>query len=128
MARRRQAGIRRGQLTALDTRIAAIDSYEIGSTMPDAQHRRRDREPLGGGAGERANDALTNLSAYALTLDLEYHRLDDRLMELAKTEPAAAELGSVLRERAELAAEREAFRGAVMALREQLSPIPACDR
>jgi len=96
--------------------------------MSDAQHRRRDLESLGGDASERANDALTNLSAYALTLDLEYHRLDDRLLELAKTEPAAAELGSVLRERAELAAEREAYRCALIALHEQLLPVTACDR
>ncbi|MFZ0975572.1 MAG: hypothetical protein WAN22_25335 [Solirubrobacteraceae bacterium] len=57
---------------------------------------------------------------YALTLDAEYHRLDDRLLELANTEPSTAELGTVLRERDEIAAEREAFRYAVVALREQL--------
>ena len=90
--------------------------------MPNAQRRHRDAGPESGGPSDRANDALTNLSVYALSLDAEYHRLDDRLLELANTEPAAAELGTVLRERDEIAAEREAFRHAVVALREQLSP------
>jgi len=88
--------------------------------MPTAQRRHRDPRPHFGGPRDRANDALTNLSVYALSLDAEYHRLDDRLLELANTEAAAAELGTVLRERDEIAAEREAFRHAVVALREQL--------
>ena len=88
--------------------------------MPTAQRRHRDIGPECGGPGDRANDALTNLSVYALSLDAEYHRLDDRLLELANAEPAAAELGTILRERDEIAAEREAFRHAVVALRDQL--------
>lgn len=88
--------------------------------MPTAQRRHGDPRSHFGGPRERANDALTNLSVYALSLDAEYHRLDDRLLELANTEAAAAELGTVLRERDEIAAEREAFRHAVVALREQL--------
>lgn len=44
-----------------------------------------------GGAGQRANDPITNLSAYALTLDVEYHRLDDRELELVKAESKAEE-------------------------------------
>ena len=63
--------------------------------MPNAQRRHRDAGPESGGPSDRANDALTNLSVYALRLDAEYHRLDDRLLELANTEPAAAELGTV---------------------------------
>lgn len=88
--------------------------------MPTAQRRHRRPLPSVRDASERANDALTNLSVYALTLDAEYHRLDDRLLELTNTEPPAAELGTVLRERDEIGAEREAFRYAVGALREQL--------
>lgn len=72
-----------------------------------------------GDAGQRTNDALTNLSAYALTLDVEYHRLADRLLELVKTESETEELRTVLRERDEIGAEREAFRRSVAALREQ---------
>jgi hypothetical protein len=77
------------------------------------------------GASERANDALTNLSMYALTLDAEYHRLDDRLLELAKTEAGTVELGTALRARDEIAAEREAFRRAMHALRDQLPLEPS---
>ena len=44
------------------------------------------RDPSAGSddAGKRADDAITNLSAYALKLDFEYGRLDDRLLELLK--------------------------------------------
>jgi hypothetical protein len=89
--------------------------------------RRRSQPESGsqdGDAGQRANDALTNLSAYALTLDVEYHRLDDRLLELVKTESEAEELRAVLRERDEIGAEREAFRRSVGALREQAGQEP----
>ena len=72
-----------------------------------------------GGANQRANDAITNLSAYALTLDVEYHRLDDRVLELVKADTTAEELRAVLREREEIGAEREAFRLSVAALRDQ---------
>jgi hypothetical protein len=72
-----------------------------------------------GGVDERANHALTNLIAYALTLDVEYHRLDDRLLELTRSESKAEELRGVLRERDEIGAQREAFRRSVTALREQ---------
>jgi len=92
--------------------------------MPSAQRRHRNPKRHVRDASDRANDALTNLSAYALTLDAEYHRLDDRLLELTKTESAAAELGTVLRERDEIGAERDAFRYAVGALREQLPMDP----
>jgi Tfp pilus assembly protein PilO len=77
-------------------------------------------EPTDGQSVERAQDALTNLSAYAMTLDAVYLRLDDRLAELANSESEAAELRSVLREREEIAAEREAFRRAVTSLRERV--------
>jgi hypothetical protein len=75
-------------------------------------------------ATQRAYDALTNLSAYALTLDHEYRRLEDRLVELANAKSGVAELRWVLREREEIAAEREAFRRAVTALREQVTQGP----
>jgi hypothetical protein len=78
----------------------------------------------GGGVGWRADDALTNLSAYALTLDGEWHRLSDRLLELAKTESEPAERNAVLREQEEIEAELRAFRRAVTALREQVEQGP----
>jgi len=68
-------------------------------------------------AGKVADDAITNLSAYALSLDFEYHRVDERLRECLKAGTAAAEeLGALLREREELGAAREAFRRSVVAL------------
>lgn len=96
--------------------------------MSTAQRHHHDQGRKVGGVGDRANDALTNLSVYALALDAEYHRRNDRLLELAKTEQTPAELGTVLRERDEIAAEREAFRHAVLALREQLPPGPSAGR
>jgi hypothetical protein len=81
--------------------------------------RRAKLDPVARGddAGKRADDAITNLSAYALKLDVEYHRLDDQLLELLKGEPTAAdELRTVLRERDDLGAAREAFRHSVSAL------------
>ena len=77
-----------------------------------------------GGPGQRANDAITNLSAYALTLDVEYHRLDDRVLELVKAESEVEELRTALREREEIGAEREAFRLSVAALRDQTGQEP----
>ena len=96
--------------------ITDIDSHLDRSarvrrrTKPDPATRADD-------GGKRADDAITNLSAYALKLDFEYHRLHDRLLELLKGEAAAAEeLHVVLRERDELGAAREAFRRSVAAL------------
>ena len=71
----------------------------------------------GDDAGKRADDAITNLSAYALKLDSDYDRLDDRLLKLLEGDAAAAdELRTVLRERDQLGAAREAFRRSVAEL------------
>jgi hypothetical protein len=82
--------------------------------------------PTDGGTAKRTQDALTNLSAYAMTLDAVYLRLDDRLLDLANTDAGTTELQSVLRERAEIGAEREAFRRAVTSLRERISRAAEC--
>ena len=66
---------------------------------------------------KRADDAITNLSAYALKLDFEYHRVDDRLLDLLRGDAGAAdELRGLLRERDELGAARVAFRRSVASL------------
>jgi predicted RNA binding protein with dsRBD fold (UPF0201 family) len=66
---------------------------------------------------KRADDAITNLSAFALKLDFEYHQIDDRLLELVREGAGAAdELRVLLRERDELGAARDAFRRSVTAL------------
>lgn len=95
--------------------------------MPTKRPQRKPRSE-GGGVDERANSALTNLSVYALALDAEYHRLDDRLLELAKAEAEAADLGAVLRQRDDVAAERDAFRRALTALRDHVTPEPGDPR
>jgi hypothetical protein len=70
---------------------------------------------------ERANEALTDLSAYALTLDVECHRLEDRMLELAQRESSAAERRALVRERAEMAEELNAFRRVISALARTLA-------
>lgn len=89
--------------------------------------RRRTRRELAApddNVGKIADDAITNLSAYALKLDVEYHRLDDRLRERLKGDAEAAEeLRALLREREELGAAREAFRRSVASLHD----LTRCD-
>ena len=76
----------------------------------------------GADLNQRESDALTDLAVYALNLDIEYHRLDERVRKLTQAGNWAADLWSVLRERAELAEELEEFRDAIAAFREQLRP------
>lgn len=85
-------------------------------------HSGRKPRPRGADPNERVSDALTDLIAYALNLDMEYQRLDRRAGELTQEECSVADLRSVLRERAELAEEVQEFRGAIAAFREQLGP------
>jgi hypothetical protein len=70
---------------------------------------------------QRVNDALTDLSAYALTLDSERLRLDSRLRELAGIESSVEERHPLLRERDEISEELAALRAAIGALREHIS-------
>jgi hypothetical protein len=62
------------------------------------------------------DDAITDLSAYALSLDAERDRLDGRVMELAAQESSTAERRAVVRERAEIDEELSAFRRIIRAL------------
>jgi len=68
----------------------------------------------------RADDALTDLHSYALLLDAECHRMGDRLTELVETEASPADLSRLVRQRADLAEELEALRGATADLRREL--------
>lgn len=68
---------------------------------------------------KRVNDALTDLNAYALTLDVECHRLDDRVLELAQQDSSASERRAVVRKRDEIADELSAFRQAISELQQQ---------
>jgi hypothetical protein len=69
---------------------------------------------------QRVNDALTDLSTYALTLDSERLRLDNRMKALARTDSSAEERYAVLREHDEISDELAALRAAISALREQI--------
>lgn len=82
--------------------------------------RRSQRDP--GQPGEldkRVNDALTDLSAYALTLDGECHRLDDRVLALAKQDSSASERRAVVQQRDEIADELSAFREVISDFQQQ---------
>ena len=68
---------------------------------------------------KRVNDALTDLNAYALTLDVECHRLDDRVLELAQQDSSASERRDVVRKRDEIADELSAFRQVIRELKQQ---------
>jgi ABC-type phosphate transport system auxiliary subunit len=63
---------------------------------------------------------LTDLSAYALTLDSERLRLDDRMRELARTDSSVEERHALLREHDEILDELTALRATISALREQI--------
>ena len=68
----------------------------------------------------RADDALTDLHCYALLLDTECHRMQDKLTELVETEASAAAWWRLARQRADLVEELEALRGAIAELRREL--------
>ncbi len=85
-------------------------------------HSRPEPRSSGADLDQRTSDALTDLAAYALNLDLEYSRLDKRVGKLTLDECPAADLRALLRERAELAEEREEFRGAIAAFWEHVTP------
>jgi hypothetical protein len=81
-----------------------------------------------GGLDRRVHDAITDLSAYALTLDVERHRLDSRLRELLERDSSAAERRAVVRERDEIAEELNALRRAIDAFRDEFAPRPSTRR
>lgn len=72
------------------------------------------------GCNQRAYEALTDLSAYALTLDSERLGLDSRLNELAEIESSVAQRHALLRERDEISEDLAALRATIAALREQI--------
>lgn len=66
------------------------------------------------------DDALTDLDAYALLLEIQCQRLERRLLEFANAGLSDAECLAQLRERAEMVEELTAFRGAVAAFGEEV--------
>lgn len=88
--------------------------------MDSERDSRCESGPRTNHCGQRVNDALTDLSAYALNLDFEYHRLHARLQELADAESPSDEVLEVLRELSELSEELKAYRRTVTAFRDQV--------
>lgn len=103
----------------------AVQSEYTGAGEARTEHvpEQRCQSKIGskGGSIDRSlHDALTDLSAYALSLDLERHRLDDRILELAETESPVAERCALLRERDGITEELTALRRTIAACSEQL--------
>jgi hypothetical protein len=80
---------------------------------------------MSGNEDRRVHDAVTNLSAYALTLEVERKRLDDRLIDLARIESSAADRRALLRERDEIGRELNAFRRAIRAFQADVALLAA---
>ena len=80
----------------------------------------RQIDVVAGECDDRVNNALTDLSAYALTLDSERLRLDTRMRELARSESSLEERYALLCEHDEILDELAALRAAIGALREQI--------
>jgi len=99
--------------------------------MPSRPRCQTDRRAEAQAFNRAAADALNDLHGYALLLDAEYHRMGDRLNALARADRPPSAWSQLFRERADLAEELEAFRGAIAELRRELPQAarsPGCDR
>ena len=65
------------------------------------------------------DDALTELAAYALLMEVERNRVQQRFMELGAVESSVADRVDLMQQSAEMTEELEAFRGALTALADQ---------
>ena len=74
------------------------------------------------GRGTRIRDALTELHAYALTLDAELRRTQDRLAELDRGGAPSDELSSLRKRRAELTAQLDLLDWTISAVRSATDP------
>jgi len=66
------------------------------------------------------DDALTELAAYALLMEVERNRVQQRFMELGAIESSAADRVDLMRQSSEMAEELEAFRGALTLLADEV--------
>ncbi len=66
------------------------------------------------------DDALTELAAYALLMEVERNRVQHRFMELGATESSAKDRIELMDEASEMAEELEAFRAVVTVLADEV--------
>ena len=66
------------------------------------------------------DDALTELAAYALLMEVERNRVQHRFMELGAIESTAADRVDLMRQSAEMSEELEAFRGVLTLLADEV--------
>jgi hypothetical protein len=74
------------------------------------------------GRGTRIRDALTELHAYALVLDAELHRTEDRLAKLDHDGCQSSELNDLRRRRTELAGQLDLLDWTISAVRSATDP------
>jgi hypothetical protein len=70
-------------------------------------------------AHRRMDDALTELAAYALLMEVERNRVQQRFMELGAIESSAADRVDLMRQSSEMTEELEAFRVVLTALADE---------
>jgi hypothetical protein len=80
------------------------------------------------GVDHRVYDALTDLTAFVLTLEWERLRLHTLAVELADGESSAAERRALRRECDDISEELAALRCTITALQEQVAPPAAAGR
>lgn len=71
-------------------------------------------------ANRRMDDALTELAAYALLMEVERNRVQQRFMELGAIESSAADRVELMRQSSEMSEEVEAFRGVLTLLADEV--------
>jgi hypothetical protein len=105
------------------TRAVRFDEIRAGEAHAEHAPEQHCHSELGskpGSVDQNVHDALTDLSAYALSLDLERHRVDDRIRELAEIESSVAERRALLRERDGIVEELAALRRTIAAFSDQV--------
>lgn len=65
-------------------------------------------------------DALTELAAYALLMEVERNRIQQRFVELGATDSSVADRVDLLRQSSEMTEELEAFRAALSELGDEV--------
>ena len=71
-------------------------------------------------ATRQMDDALTELAAYALLMEVERNRIQRRFIELGATESSAADRVELMDEASEMGEELEAFRDTLTALADEV--------